>query len=69
METIKLLTRGLRQSNEFYIFFFFFQDWGLKFLDYLNINITLVCMYVYTYIYGFPYGFPGGSGGQVLPAM
>lgn len=51
METIKLLTRGLRQSNEFYIFFFFFQDWGLKFLDYLNINITLVCMYVYTYIY------------------
>ena len=51
METIKLVTRGLRQSNEFNLtFFFFFKDWGLKFLEYLNINITLICTYVYIYM-------------------
>lgn len=65
METIKLVTRGLRQSNEFNLtFFFFLQRLGTE-VSGISEHKYNLDMYVCVYIYGLP----GGSGGNVLSAM
>ena len=53
METIKLLTRGLRQSNEFYIFFFFLPRLGTEIsgLSEHKYNLGMyVCVYIYIWL-------------------